>query len=316
EMVAISWYPINFFHLSFGQQDMTRQILEAFDFSLETARISGMATGKKLRQALRHQREKLQLHRLLNYVPFRLLEPFFTNQLRGVEDWKKNELISHLVEQYFETVKPLYRFHLKGVNWYIELHPEWHEYLKTNYSIIQGWTNWEWVKYLQARNPNVPAIPNKLSPPTERTSLSKQTKYWQTVMEEEEIRCIYSGQTLNGRSFDLDHSLPWSFVCHDQLWNLIPIIPSVNSAKSNYLPSMEYLDLFINTQNRGLHISKNRYSSQSWDKVTESFVSDLRLTKKDLLLEEKVRKAYLATLPSMLSLAEQTGFAPEWRYTQ
>lgn len=316
EMVATSWYPINFFHLSFGQQDMTHRILEEFDFSLEAGRIGGAEAGKKLRQAISSQEEKLRLDRLLNYVPFRLLEPFFTDHLRGAKDWKKNELISHLAEQYFETVKPLYRFYRSGVNGYIELHPEWFEYLETNYSIIRGWTYWEWVKYLQARNPNVPAIPNKLSPPLERAPLSKQIRYWQTVMAEAEIRCIYSGQILNGQPFELDHFLPWSFVCHDQLWNLVPVIPSANSAKSNNLPSKEYLDLFIDIQNRGLQITKNRYSSLSWDKVTESFVADLHLAKRDLLIEEKVRKAYLTTLPSMMSLAEQTGFVPEWRYIE
>lgn len=37
-------------------------------------------------------------------------------------------------------------------------------------------------------------------------------------------------------SFDVDHFIPWSFVMNDELWNLMPMDSSLNSAKSNKLP--------------------------------------------------------------------------------
>ena len=34
--------------------------------------------------------------------------------------------------------------------------------------------------------------------------------------------------------------MPWSFVAHDELWNLHPTTRVINSYKSNYLPDWEY----------------------------------------------------------------------------
>jgi len=34
----------------------------------------------------------------------------------------------------------------------------------------------------------------------------------------------------------LDHFVPWSYVAHDEMWNLHPTTKSINSSKSNNLP--------------------------------------------------------------------------------
>ncbi|NLV68960.1 MAG: hypothetical protein GXY14_14925 [Spirochaetes bacterium] len=47
----------------------------------------------------------------------------------------------------------------------------------------------------------------------------------------------------------LDHFIPWSFVVHDRLWNLTPVSRSINSSKSDLLPSLDkYLEHFIDQQ--------------------------------------------------------------------
>ena len=47
----------------------------------------------------------------------------------------------------------------------------------------------------------------------------------------------------------LDHFIPWSFVLHDRMWNLVPVSKSINSSKSDLLPPLEkYLDSFIDLQ--------------------------------------------------------------------
>ncbi len=91
---------------------------------------------------------------------------------------------------------------------------------------------------MQRCNPSTPAIANKLFPPQNRESLTNETKYWKLILEHSEINCIYSNAILKKESLSLDHYLPWSFVAHDQLWNLIPTIPSVNSAKSNNISTV------------------------------------------------------------------------------
>jgi len=40
-------------------------------------------------------------------------------------------------------------------------------------------------------------------------------------------------------SISIDHFLPWSFVLHDQIWNLTPTFQSINSAKNDRLPNLE-----------------------------------------------------------------------------
>ena len=63
---------------------------------------------------------------------------------------------------------------------------------------------------------------------------------------------IFERVDLDKDSISLDHYLPWSFVAHDQLWNLIPTTPSVNSSKSNNIPAENYFSDFVKLQHQGL----------------------------------------------------------------
>ena len=47
----------------------------------------------------------------------------------------------------------------------------------------------------------------------------------------------------------LDHFIPWSFVLHDQMWNLVLTFKNINSKKSdNLLDYDTYIDKFRNIQ--------------------------------------------------------------------
>ena len=50
----------------------------------------------------------------------------------------------------------------------------------------------------------------------------------------------------------VDHFVPWKFVLHDQIWNLVPTFRSPNSSKSDNLPDFAYLDDFCSVQFLGL----------------------------------------------------------------
>lgn len=89
------------------------------------------------------------------------------------------------------------------------------------------------TQFLQVRNPNVPAISNKLIKPETRAPLTAQHRYWNTVMQiTGPIECIYTGRQLHSGEYELDHFIPWSFVSHNLLWNLVPADGSVNSSKT------------------------------------------------------------------------------------
>ena len=81
----------------------------------------------------------------------------------------------------------------------------------------------------------------KLLRPEEREPLTRQKKFWNKVIEiGGPIRCIYKDTPLGRNEYDLDHFIPWSFVSHNQNWNLIPADGSFNSYKSNRIPDLDY----------------------------------------------------------------------------
>ena len=118
-------------------------------------------------------------------------------------------------------------------------------------------TYWNLMQFLQARNPNVPAISSKLIRPESRSSLANQHRYWNKVIQiGGPVRCIYTGHELYPSDYELDHFIPWSFVSHDLLWNLIPADGSINSSKSNYLPDLDiYLPKLAKLQHHSLKVS-------------------------------------------------------------
>ena len=67
--------------------------------------------------------------------------------------------------------------------------------------------------------------------------LERVRDLWNAHIEvsNKEIVDIYTGNKLES-TFDVDHFIPWSYVAHDEMWNLIPSNASVNRSKSNNLP--------------------------------------------------------------------------------
>jgi hypothetical protein len=168
---------------------------------------------------------------------------------------------------------------------------------------------------MQQRNPNTPAIANKLFMPSKRDSLSKQAKYWKAVMQNQRLHCIYCQRPLDPNQFSLDHYLPWSFVAHDELWNLIPTLPEVNSSKSNHLSDNSYLQSFVKLQHIGLATSQSIFSKGQWEKYTESYIRDLGFANREELLKlETLSHAYVKILSPLILLAESQGFSGRWKY--
>lgn len=313
EMAALAWYPHVFYRLSFGSQDHMGKVLDKLRFSVDERAIVHADTQKRLRRAIREQYCQIGLQDLLRYVPYRLLTPFFLERLRGTRDHQVNQLVRQWSAEAYATETPvLYRF-VEISSPAIELHPSWVAYLKQSLPIVIGWVRKHWIDYLQLRNPNTPSIPSKVNPPLTRAPLTMQTAYWRAIICKTPLRCLYSKENLDPRKFALDHFIPWSFVCHDQIWNLIPVSPKSNSAKRNRLPSKSYLERFIELQSEGLSISRTIFDDKRWRKLTEPFVSDLRIASEELLDAKSLRAAYNGVLPAMMSLAERTGFSAGWK---
>ena len=312
EMLVNAWYPHSGFRLSFGFQDMITRKLDSLDLNT-TKSFLRVTEGDRsnLREAIKSKNIDDEL---VKYVPFRLIRPFF-KELRRIEDPQVNNQVKIIATQLFETRKPLYKFDHNATA--IIVHHEWASYIQTNYRIIRGWVSWRWLQYMQKNNPNTPALANKLFPPVKRESLQNQISYWQTVIANcVDIQCIYSGQRLTLDDISLDHYLPWSFVAHNQLWNLIPVPKSVNSSKSNKIPSNTYFENFIRMQHLGLTVFHSHTSSrEKWNNYIESYIVDLGFFRDDELLSfEQLRRQYKLKLQPLIALAVSQGFEHDWTY--
>ncbi|KZL48195.1 hypothetical protein A2T98_19125 [Nodularia spumigena CENA596] len=319
EMLANAWYPHQYFKLYFGKIDQIANKLDNLELEIKEAILNFRDPDKKiLRNTINNQNIEDIINSINRYVSYRLIRPFFNQETRGLKDYDVNPTIINLANNQY-TQKPLYCFNAdnqKDCNAII-IHPDWVEYLEKNYTIVRGWVSWEWLNYMQQRNPSIPNVVKKLFMPQQRDSLIKQTQYWKTILEHQDIKCIYSQIQLNKDEISLDHYLPWSFVAHDQLWNLIPTTKSINSSKSNNLPSEKYFNNFVKLQYLGLDIYHQKVSQNKWLNDVESFVAELKVNQaNDLLNLEILNNAYERTLKPLISLASIQGFSANWVYAE
>jgi hypothetical protein len=309
EMLTVAWYPHCYFRLSFGRQDLVASELDACSaYVLDENRISPL-DREAVRQSISRTASTASLKR---YVPYRLIRPFFAAETRGLKDHQVNTRVAELAAEYFVSRRPPYKF--MECETHIEVHGDWLAYFRQNLKVLRGWVSWEWLEYMQKCNPSIPGLATKLFPPQVRDSLKEQTKYWKAVLKNEDFRCIYSGNRIVLGDFSLDHFVPWSFVVHDQLWNLIPTSRAVNSQKSDCLPAHKYLDKFITMQHQGILVAREMLPKK-WEKDISCFYEDLHLRNENELLDLDVLKdKYYNTIVPLIQLAEINGFVPDWEY--
>lgn len=233
EMIGHAWYPIHYFHLSFGRADsLEKQIREIREFT----QIPIDRNRDELVAELLNHPDQRKIKRLMRVftlnVPFRFLSPWISaNRMDERECARRSEGFENGC---------LYALSMENEEWIITINPDWHEYLRNNFNMLKDFAYWNLARFVQARNPNVPDIINKLIKPIERRALTKQREFWNRVIKHEGgMYCIYTNKLLQADDYDLDHFIPWSFVVHDQIWNLLPSDSSINSSKSNKLPDLE-----------------------------------------------------------------------------
>lgn len=256
-MVAESWYPIHYFKLSFGKSDSlfdkSLEIQNAFQISIESDKDK---IKKYLLDNLNGTKKLLRVFTL--NVPYRFLSP-----------WIKYTYDEDVVakSQRFEN-DCLYAIYSDE----IVINDNWVEYLTEHYTILRDFAFWNLTEFLQKRNPNVPDVPSKLIKPILRDSLTKQHKFWDAYIETVgSIRCIYTNKPLIAKDYDLDHFIPWSFVSHNLLWNLLPADSSINSSKSNNLPPLDvYLKPYAELHHKAL---KTIYPKNPNNKILEDYLT-------------------------------------------
>ena len=235
DMIANAWYMVMEYKLNLGPADNV-------EFAVQAAqRATGLKSSEKKEKIisaleastdreLRQRKNTLTLN-----VPFRLQAPFLSGIKGDAWNCSKKDLADKIKAH--EGI--IYWFaKIDGLNSVIEIEDAWIQYIRRNYEILSGWVQYNLIQYLQRRNPSVPGIPNKLKPPQER-NLDKVKKLWKSIIIIEPVREIYGAFELAPNDISIDHFVPWSYVAHDELWNLSPTTKSINSKKSNRLPEWE-----------------------------------------------------------------------------
>ncbi len=242
-MVANAWYTVNYFRVSFGKSDLIHQSIKAIT---EIEQLQRDIRKDDLIAILEHSQKSATRKTLSHFnqnVPHWFLSAWFPRQ---------NKTAIYNASQHFHN-NCLYALH----NDRIIINQIWTDYLKDNAGILKAFCHWKLCLFLQARNPNVPDIANKLIKPPFRGTLNKhKNQYWNIVFKElGSIDCIFTNTRITADKYALDHFVPHAFVSHDLIWNLAPIDEVFNSRKSDRLPSIEkHFNAFFNLQKTAYEI--------------------------------------------------------------
>lgn len=235
-MITDAWYMVSEYHLNLGPSDTLEKLV------LYTQGVSGLKPSSKAQDILGYLSNSTdpvlaRYKSILSLnVPYRFQAPFMPD-FRGSE-WSK---ASNVIARVNRDDKMIYRFGPgTGLSRTIHINDIWQAYFCVNQAIVTGWLEYNLITYLQKRNPSVPGISNKLFPPSER-KMEKAKKFWKGVIEFRPIQNIYAPDNcqMSADDVSLDHFIPWSYVTHDELWNLVPTTRGLNSSKSNSLPNWD-----------------------------------------------------------------------------
>jgi len=242
-MIANSWYTVNYFRVSFGTQDL---IQDTIHLLRQTEEIPIDEKLNSIFQKLVSTNNKTTERALWHFnknVPHWFLSPWFPST-------SKTDIYQASKRFDGNCLYALYDDR-------IEINPAWKDYFITNVRVLKDFCYWNLTLFLQIKNPNVPDIPNKLIKPAKRNNLTQQrTKFWDLVINELGlVKCIYTGEVLTVGNYVIEHFIPYNFVSHDLIWNLIPSNKKFNSSKSDKLPPLnKYFNPFYDMHKSAVEI--------------------------------------------------------------
>lgn len=283
EMIADAYFMVTEYHLNLGPKDALEGIVNLI--RIKNPALKSCEKQSVIIDFLKNTQDKeiISKKRALTYnVPYRLQSPFMEN-VKGKE-WNVGE--SRLIA-------------------------------KINQEIIKGWLEYKMIMYIQKRNPSVPGIADKLYPPYER-NLERVKKYWRLILSLEPVHEIYGDNILTENDLSIDHFVPWSYVAHDEMWNLNPTTKSINSSKSNNLPDWNtYFEKLVRQEYQSYQMLwKYDAVHKEFDKCAKEHINNddirYRIYRKGLEFTEFAGELESIILPVYQS-AKNCGFT-NWKY--
>lgn len=249
-MVCHAWYTVNYFKLSFGAWDSLQKFVKVL---LAHEPVDARTARHDLEHVLLHTERPESLRALFGlgrYVPYKFLSPWLPAAASDALVMRRSQ------DPAQGTPYALHADHL-------EVPEQWALYLRQHQHILRDFCLWNLAHFVQARNPNVPQVVNKLVKPPSRAALTQQRDLWNAVLDHTGgLACIYTGMHLTSGEHHIEHFIPHAFVAHDQLWNLVPASPAFNLQKSDRLPHLDrHLDPFVEAHWQLLNVVRDQHIS-------------------------------------------------------
>lgn len=320
DMIADAWYMVLEYRLNLGAGNT--RLVQAVKRAAEVSGIKPSEKKSKILQFLLETDDAeliVKKRELIKDVPYRILSPFIRSTEKNIWRLGKKKLAEVINQQprlmyYFTNINGLYSR--------IEVQQPWVNYIRKNSTIMKGWIYYHMVDYLQKRNPNVPGIPNKLYTEEERQDITRARKYWKAVAkiaykDGKPIKDIYGGIVLEPKNIVIDHFIPWSYLAHDELWNLNPTISKINSSKGNKLPDWEqYIGGLCELEYRAYEMREHSEELQKIFRECEKFHLNDERIREGLYRKGKSKTEFSNELADILSpvyeSAKKAGFNDGW----
>lgn len=291
KMLSNPWYTVNFFKLSFGRQDKIQSSIKLVQ-KRENLPITLHKTDieKKLKNSKSIETQR-KLYHFDKNVPHWFLSPWYKGK-------NKQEIYS--MSKHFQDKPPYALFEHK-----IIIDEDWYNYFQIHAKLLKEFCYWNLTLFLQSRNPNVPDIPNKLIKPAKRNSLTQQrNKYWTTYLKQKkEVRCIFTEKLLDPDNYALDHFIPYAFVSHDLIWNLIPVDPLFNSSKNSKLPHLDlYFKRFFDFQKEAFFTIRRLKPNKKFEEEYHAIFPSLKTE------EDFTQERFYDILSPLVTTAHNNGF--------
>ncbi|MBB5637277.1 hypothetical protein HDE68_003190 [Pedobacter cryoconitis] len=112
---------------------------------------------------------------------------------------------------------------------------------------------------------------------------------------------------LHVNEYAVDHFVPFAFVSHDLIWNLIPADKSFNCSKSDKLPIFDkYFDNYFELQELAM---KNVFSYSPKNKLLQDYLTILPdLSLLNSLSKEDLKNRFKDNIYPLITIAANNGF--------
>lgn len=307
EMIVIAWAPAVLFRLSFGLHDRLQDAVRELHLA---SGLRTTATESQVRTALSRWAEaEARIDALSQLVPSRFLGPWLEVGLAPTirDDRRTRAIIRIARETLSDPEGPPHALERGDTGLELQFGPSWRDWLLQHQLILEGHTEFALARFLQARNPHVPGIPNKVRMPGGRKLAPARRIVERMRATSGGLADGYGGAAL-GSSYAIDHVLPRSFVAHDLLWNLLPTGVEANRKKGEALPAEKLLP-----QIARYHFAIAAASPHHGAEI-EDYIAVFGLSEADLrnLSQDAFGERYLRMFTPLWQVAMAQGFRPDW----